>query len=155
MQSKTTTPEQYINELPEDRKAIIATIRSTIKDNLPKGFEEAMTYGMLGFVIPHSIYPNGYHCDPKLALSIISVASQKNHIAIYHMGLYGSSSLLDWFTAEWNNYSTKKIDMGKSCIRFKKADDVPLKLIAALAKKLTVEQYIELYEKGLASNKKS
>jgi uncharacterized protein YdhG (YjbR/CyaY superfamily) len=155
MKSKATTPEQYITELPEDRKAIIVAIRKAIKTNLPKGFEEVITYGMLGYVVPHTIYPNGYHCDPKLPLGMVSVASQKNHIAIYHMGLYGSSALLDWFTAEWKNHSTKKLDMGKCCIRFTKAEDVPLKLIAALAKKVTVEQYIEMYEKALASHKKS
>jgi uncharacterized protein YdhG (YjbR/CyaY superfamily) len=154
MQSKATTPKQYIDELPEERKVIIAAIRSAVKDNLPTGFEEVISYGMIGYVIPHSIYPAGYHCNPKLPLGFINIGSQKNHIAIHHLGLYSSNFLLEWFTAEWEKYSTKKLDMGKGCIRFKKAEDVPLKLIAALAKKVTVDQYIEMYEKALASNKK-
>jgi len=149
MQSKATTPEQYIDELPEDRKAIVSAIRNAIKNNLPKGFEEVIGYGMLGYVVPHSIYPSGYHCNPKLPLPFINVASQKNYISVHHMGLYASKPLLDWFLAEWEKHSTKKIDMGKGCIRFKKAEDVPLKLIEALAKKVTVEKYIETFEKAL------
>ncbi len=146
MQSKATTPEQYIDELPEDRKAIVSAIRNAIKNNLPKGFEEVIGYGMLGYVVPHSIYPSGYHCNPKLPLPFINVASQKNYISVHHMGLYASKPLLDWFLVEWEKHSTKKIDMGKGCIRFKKAEDVPLKLIEALAKKVTVEKYIETFE---------
>lgn len=155
MQSKATTPEQYINELPEDRKEIISAIRIAIKNNLPKGFEEVMGYGMLGYVIPHSIYPAGYHCTPKLPLPFINIASQKNHISIYHMGLYASKPVLDWFLVEWQKNSTKKIDMGKGCLRFKKAEDVPLKLIAELAKKITVKQYIDTYESVIKSRAKT
>jgi len=149
MQSKATTPLEYIDSLPEDRKSIILSIRKAIKDNLPKGFEERMGYGMLAYVVPHSIYPKGYHCDPKLPLGLINIASQKNHIAIYHMGLYGSNPLHDWFVAEWKNHSSKKIDMGKCCVRFKKVEDVPLKLIEELATKLTPEKWVEIYEKML------
>jgi len=149
MQSKATTPEQYIDQLPEDRKAIIANIRKVIKDNLPKGFEEVMGYGMLGYVVPHSIYPNGYHCTPKLPLPFINVASQKNHITIYHLGIYSYKPLLDWFTTEWEKHSNKKLEKGKGCLKFKKAEDVPLKLIAALASKMSVEQWIECYESGI------
>lgn len=148
MQSKATTVEQYINELPEDRKSIISEIKKAIKENLPKGFEEGMNYGMIGFYVPHSIYPNGYHCDPKLPLPFINIASQKNHIAIYHMGLYSSEKNLKWFEDEWKKHSTKKLDMGKSCIRFKKAEDVPIKLIAELSKKMTVQEWIDNYEKA-------
>ncbi len=155
MQSTAATPEEYIAQLPEDRKAIITAIRKALKKNLPKGFKEGVGYGMLSYCVPHSIYPKGYHCDPKLPLGFISVASQKSHIAIYHMGLYGSNSLLTWFTEEWKKHSTKKLDMGKSCIRFKKPADVPLKLIEELATKLTVEQYIEQYENALATHKKN
>ena len=150
MQSKATTPEEYINELPEDRKKIISEIKKAIKTNLPKGFKEVMAYGMIGYVVPHSIYPNGYHCNPKLPLPYINIASQKNHISIHHMGLYSSSKLLDWFTKEWENHSTKKLDMGKGCIRFKKPEDVPIKLIVELVKKVTVEKWIEQYESALA-----
>ena len=154
MQSTATTPEQYINELPEERKAIISAIRNAIKDNLPKGFTEGIGYGMLGYCVPHSIYPAGYHCTPKLPLPFINIASQKNHIAIHHLGIYFYKPLLDWLTEEWGKHSNKKLDMGKGCLKFKKAEDVPLKLIAELAKKITVEQYIEMYENTLASNKK-
>lgn len=154
MQSKATTPEQYINELPEDRKTIIADIRKAIKTNLPKGFEENISYGMLSYCVPFSLYPKGYHCTPNQPLPFISVASQKNHIAIYHMGLYSSTPLYNWFVEEWKNHSTKKLDMGKSCIRFKKAEDIPVKLIAALAKKMTPTQWIEIYQSILDTREK-
>jgi hypothetical protein len=153
MQSTAATPEQYIDELPEHRKAIIITIRKAIKDNLPKGFEEVVGYGMLGYVVPHAIYPAGYHCNPKLPLPFINVASQKSHISIHHLGLYASKPMIDWLTEEWGNYSAKKMDMGKGCLRFKKAEDVPLKLIEKLAKKMSVQQWIDIYESNLKNRK--
>ncbi len=153
MQSKATTPEQFIDELPEDRKAIISAIRKAIRDNLPKGFEEVIGYGMLGYVVPHSIYPGGYHCTPKLPLPFINIASQKNHISIHHLGLYASKPMIDWFTAEWEKHTTKKMDMGKGCLRFKKAEDVPINLIEILAKKMSVEQWIEIYESNIKNKK--
>ena len=140
------TPEEYINSISEDRKEIITRLRDTIKQSLPKGFEETISYGFLSFVVPHSIYPKGYHCDPKQALPFISIASQKSHIAIYHMGIYAEPKLLEWFTNEFPKYSSKKLDMGKSCIRFKKAEDVPIKLIGELAKKMSPMDWINLYE---------
>jgi hypothetical protein len=155
MPSKATTVEEYISELSEDRKPIIIALRKVLKDNLPQGFREGIGYGMLSYFVPHSIYPNGYHCDPKLPLGFISVASQKNHISIHHLGLYMSNPLLDWFTEEWNKYSAKKLDMGKGCIRFKKPEDIPLKLIEELAKKVTVEDYIAQYEKALSTRNKN
>ena len=148
MQSKALTAEEYLDNLPDDRKKIITQLRNTIRKNLPKGFKESMGYGMLCYVVPHSIYPPGYHCDPKLALPFISLASQKNHIAIYHMGLYGGK-YLDWFQKEWKNHSDKKLDMGKSCIRFKKPEDIPLDLIAELCTKMTPEDWIALYEQNI------
>ena len=129
MQSKATTPEHYLAELPEDRKEAMLKLRNVIKDNLPKGFEEQMSYGMLGYVVPHSIYPNGYHCNPKLPLPFINLASQKNFIALYHMGIYANKNLLDWFVAEFPKHTKTKIEMGKSCIRFKKIDDIPFDFI--------------------------
>lgn len=132
MESNATTPEEYIAQLPEDRKAIITAMRKAIKKNLPKGFKEVIGYGMLGYCVPHSLYPNGYHCDPKQPLPFIGLASQKNHIGFYHMGMYSSTPLLQWFTEEWKKHSSKKLDMGKSCVRFKKPEDVPLKLIEEL-----------------------
>ena len=153
MQSKATTPEQYLSELPEDRKEAMLKLRKAIKDNLPKGFEEVMSYGMLGYVVPHSIYPNGYHCNPKLPLPFINLASQKSFIALYHMGIYANKNLFDWFVAEYPKDVKSKIDMGKSCLRFKKMDDIPFDLIAELVRKITVEQWISSYEKAFTSKK--
>ncbi|MFN5251498.1 MAG: DUF1801 domain-containing protein [Bacteroidota bacterium] len=146
MQSKAQNPDQYLAELPEERQAAMQQIRQTLKDHLPADFEECMQYGMLGFVVPHSIYPNGYHCDHKVPLPFISVASQKNFIALYHMGIYANPELLDWFVAEYPKHCKHKLDMGKSCIRFKKVDDIPYALIGQLAEKLTAQQWIALYE---------
>ncbi len=149
MQSKATTAEQYLAELPEDRKEVMQKLRKTIKDNLPTGFKEGIGYGMLCYSVPHSIYPNGYHCDPKLPLPFISLASQKNFIALYHMGIYSDKNLLDWFVAEYPKHAKTKLDMGKSCLRFKKVDDIPFELIGKLATKMSVEDWISTYEKAL------
>lgn len=146
MTSKATTPEQYIKELPAERKESITKLRETILKNLPKGFKEVMSYGMLGYVVPHEIYPGGYHCDPKLPLPFINIASQKNFIALYHMGIYSNAELLKWFTAEYPKHSQSKLDMGKGCIRFKKPDQIPYKLIADLIKKISVKDWIKTYE---------
>jgi uncharacterized protein YdhG (YjbR/CyaY superfamily) len=147
MQSKALTPEQYLSELPEDRKEAMNKLRSTIKNNLPKGFEEVMSYGMLGYMVPHSIYPNGYHCNAKLPLPFINLASHKNFIALYHMGIYANKELLDWFVAEYPKHSKNKIDMGKGCLRFKKMDTIPFEFIGELATKIAVEDWIMQYEK--------
>ncbi|MFN8711668.1 MAG: DUF1801 domain-containing protein [Bacteroidota bacterium] len=146
MSNKPTTTDEYISALPADREAIITAMRDTVKKNIPKGFQEEMSYGMIGFVVPHSVYPAGYHCDPKLPLPFISIASQKSHIGFYHMGMYANQELLNWFVSEWPKHSKKKLDMGKSCVRFKKAEDVPLELIAALVKKMKPKNWIDLYE---------
>ena len=146
MQSKATNVSEYIESLPDDRKKIISDIRKAIKKNLPKGFEETMQYGMISYVVPHKLYPAGYHCKPVDALPFISVASQKNHIALYHMMVY-QGALHDWFVSAWKKTTDKKLDMGKSCIRFKKAEDVPLNLIGELSGKVTPGQWIEIYEK--------
>ncbi|PHS04128.1 MAG: hypothetical protein COA88_14255 [Kordia sp.] len=154
MQSKATTPEQYIAELPEDRIAVIAKLRQVILDYLPAGFEEIMNYGMLGYVVPHSTYPDGYHCDPKLPLPFISLASQKAHIGFYHMGMYANEELLNWFTAEYEKTGIKvKLNMGKSCIRFKKEAHIPFELLGQLVAKVTPEQWIEIYETNVKKNK--
>ena len=149
MQSKAESPKQYIDELPEDRKPIVKKIRSILRKNLPKGFKEVMNYGMLGYVVPHSIYPSGYHCDPKLPLPFISLASQKNFIALYHSGIYADPELHKWFVNEYPKHSTRKLDMGKSCIRFKKMDDIPYALIEELCTKMSVEEWIRIYEHAL------
>lgn len=149
MQSKAKTPDEYVAELPEDRKVAIATLRKVINDNLPKGFKECMGYGHIGWVVPHETYPSGYHCDPSQPLPFMGIASQKNHIAVYSMCLYGEVRDLDWFRAEWPKHSKKKLNMGKSCIRFTKLEDIPLKLIGQLASKVTPQQWIEIYEMSI------
>ena len=154
MQSTTKTPQEYIDSLPEERKPAMQKLRSVISENLPKGFVETMGYGMLCYVVPHSAYPNGYHCDPKLPLPFLSVASQKNFIAVYHMGIYSDKGILDWFTSEYPKHVKTKLDMGKSCIRFKKADQIPYDLLAELFQKMTVEDWISKYEAVLKQNSK-
>ena len=149
MQSKATTPEQYLAELPEDRRIAMEKLRGVALKNLPKGFKEVMAYGMLGYVVPHEIYPNGYHCDPKLPLGFFNIASQKNSINIYHMVVYSDKKLHDWFVAEYPKHCKSKLDMGKSCVRFKKLNDIPYDLIGELLSKISVEQWIEMYEKML------
>lgn len=145
MQSKASTVSEYIDSLPADRKKAIVAIRKAIIKNLPKGFEEVMSYGMIGYVVPHKLYPAGYHCDPTLPLPFLALASQKNYISFYHMALY-EGKLLDWFRAEWKEVSTKKLDMGKCCVRFKKPDEIPVDLLGELASKVTPKQWIEYYE---------
>lgn len=149
MTSEASTPEEYIAELPEERVPAMQKLRKTIKENLPKGFVEMMNYGMIGFVVPHSIYPGGYHCTPELPLPFINIASQKNFIALYHSGIYANEELLNWFVGEYPNHVKTKLDMGKSCIRFKKPDQIPYELIAELARKMTVQQWVEIYEKAI------
>jgi hypothetical protein len=147
MISKATTPEQYLKELPADRRQGFTELRNIILKNLPKGFEERMSYGMIGYVVPHSKYPNGYHCNPKLPLPFINIASQKNFIAFYHMGMYSKPGLLKWFTDEYPKHSPAKLDMGKGCVRFKKPEHIPIKLIGDLIKKVSMNDWITAYEK--------
>jgi len=149
MQSKAATPKEYLASLPADRQKAMNDLRNAIVKNLPKGFKEAMGYGMLGYGVPHSIYPAGYHCDPKQPLPFMGLASQKNFIAVYSMGLYSDPKLLKWFTAEYQKHSKSKMDMGKSCLRFKKMDEIPVKLIGELASKITVKEWIATYEKAI------
>ncbi len=149
MQSNAKTPDEYVASLPDDRKEAISAIRKVVNENLPLGFEECMTYGMIGWVVPHSLYPPGYHCDPKLPLGFMGLASQKNYISFYAMCLYGNVKQLDWFREEWPKHSDKKLNMGKSCIRFSKLDDVPLSLIGELCTKVTPQQWIEMVERSL------
>lgn len=149
MQSKATTPEQYIAELPDDRKDVLHKLRETILKNLPKGFVEQMNYGMLGYVVPHSIYPEGYHCTPELPLPFMSVASQKNFVAVYHMGIYANKELYDWFVGEYPKHVKTKLDMGKSCIRFKKMETIPYGLIGELCTKMSVDDWITCYTENI------
>jgi uncharacterized protein YdhG (YjbR/CyaY superfamily) len=148
MQSKATSVEAYLAELPEERKGPMEQLREVILKNIPAGFQEGISYGMLGFVVPHSIYSPGYHCDPKLPLPFVSIASQKNAISLYHMGIYADSALLEWFINAYPKHCKSKLDMGKSCIRFKKMDQIPYALIGELMQKITVEKWIEMYEEA-------
>jgi uncharacterized protein YdhG (YjbR/CyaY superfamily) len=154
MTSTAKTPEDYLSNLPDDRKVAMNKLRQVVLENIPEGFEERITYGHLGYVVPHSLYPNGYHCDPKLPLGLVSIASQKNFIAVYHMGIYASPDLLKWFTSEFPKHSKRKLDMGKSCIRFKKIDEIPYDLIGELMSKMTVQDWISAYEKALNQPRK-
>lgn len=154
MQSKAKTVDEYISELPPDRKDAIQKLRKVILENIPVGFREEMSYGMIGYVVPHSIYPKGYHCTPKLPLPFINLASQKNYIAFYGMGVYADKNLLKWFTDNYPKHTSSKLDMGKGCIRFKKPDQIPFKLIGELASKVTVAEWISLYEDNYVNKTK-
>lgn len=149
MQSTATTPDAYLDTLPDDRKSAMTKLRQIINANLPEGFQEGMGYGMMGYSVPHTTYPNGYHCDPKQPLPFLGLASQKNFIAIYHMGIYADKDLYDWFVSEYPKHVKTKLDMGKSCIRFKKMDTIPYDLLAELFTKMTVEDWISRYENML------
>jgi len=145
MKIEASNPEEYIQQLPEDRKEAVEKLRTVIAENLPDDFTETMNYGMIGYVVPHSVYPAGYHVNPKLPLPFISLASQKNYIALYHMGLYANPELMEWFEAEYPKHSSRKLDMGKSCIRFKNIDQIPYELIGDLVSRMTAEEWIEIY----------
>ena len=146
MKIEAQSVQEYLENLPEERKEPIEKLRKIISENLPNGFEEQLSYGMIGYVVPKSIYPKGYHCTPELPLPFLSIASQKNSINLYHMGIYADEKLLNWFQEELPKYSKKKLDMGKSCMRFKKPEDIPYELIGELARKMTPQDWIEMYE---------
>jgi len=146
MKSEATSPEAYIAALPKDRKLPMERLRKTIQEHMPSGFKEEMSYGMIGYVVPHSLYPKGYHCNTALPLPFINIASQKNFIALYHMGIYANPELLEWFKTAYPDHCKYKLDMGKSCIRFKKMNDIPFELIAQLCSKMTYKEWISTYE---------
>ncbi|MDT0294818.1 DUF1801 domain-containing protein [Mesonia ostreae] len=149
MTSKATTPEEYIQEAPEERQEALKKLRKTIQQNLPKGFEEGMQYGMIGYYVPHSVYPAGYHCKPEEPLPFMSFASQKNSVNLYHSGIYANKKLHDWFVNEYPKHVKTKLDMGKSCVRFKKVEHIPYDLIAELVQKMSMEEWISIYEENI------
>ncbi|MCH7964506.1 MAG: DUF1801 domain-containing protein [Bacteroidetes bacterium] len=149
MQLKVKSVKEYLEKVPKERNAYFNKLRETILTNLPRGFDEQINYGMIGYVVPHDIYPGGYHCDPKLPLPFANIASQKNFISFYHMGIYANPELLEWFVKEYPKQSDTKLDMGKSCIRFKKMDKIPYDLIGKLMRKMSVNDWIKLYEKNI------
>ena len=145
MQYKANTPDEYISLLPTDRVDPFNKLRNVILQNLPAGFEEQISYGMIGYVVPLSIYPAGYHCDPKLPVPFASIGSQKNFIAFYHMGMYGNPKLLNWFITEYTKHSKHKLDMGKSCVRLKYFDEIPYELIGQLMHKISLQDWLKVY----------
>ena len=149
MQYEATSVDDYINQIPDDRKPVIEQLRKVILENLPKDFEEGLNYKMIGYYVPHSTYSDGYHCDPKLPLPFMNIASQKNSINLYHMGIYAKKELLDWFVGEYPKHCKRKLDMGKSCIRFKKVEEIPYDLIGELVTKMTADEWIDIYEKAI------
>jgi len=149
MQIKANNPEEYIAQIPKNRIPYFKKLRQTILDNIPQGFEEQMSYGMIGYVVPKSIYAIGYHCDTSLPLPFVNIASQKKFITLYHSGIYASKHIYNWFVGEYPKHCKRKLDMGKSCIRFKKAEEIPFNLIAELMHKLTVKEWINLYETSI------
>ena len=153
MQSRTKSVVEYLKELPADRRAAIEEVREVILKNLDKGYEETMQYGMIGYAVPHRVYPAGYHCDPKQPLPFMSLASQKQYMSLYAMCLYESSELFEWFRAEWEK-TGKKLTMGKCCIRFKKVEELPLELIGKLVKKVPAKEFVKQYEAALGGVKK-
>jgi hypothetical protein len=153
MRASAQTPQAYVDSLPEDRKPAIQKLRRVLRANLPKGFSEQIASGMLAYVVPHSLYPAGYHVSPESPLPFINLASQKNYIVLYHMGLY-DGPLLEWFRARWQDATSQKLDMGKCCVRFKKPDQIPFELIAELAQRLSPEAWIESYERARAQSGK-
>jgi uncharacterized protein YdhG (YjbR/CyaY superfamily) len=153
MQSKVETLEKYLKELPADRQEAMTKLRKVIVKNLPKGFKENMSYGMIGYCVPHSIYPDGYHCNPEQPLPFACLASQKNGISFYHMGVYADPRLLKWFTESYAKAGVGKLDMGKSCIRFKKPENIPYELIGELCSKISVDDWIRTYEKNYMASK--
>jgi hypothetical protein len=153
MQSKASSVEAYLAELPEDRRTAIEAVRKAILDNLDPTYAEGMTYGMIGYFVPHAVYPNGYHCDPKQPLPYVNLASQKGHMSLYMMGLYMDEALTTWFEEAWEK-SGKKLDKGKACVRFKKLADVDLNVIGEAIRRMPAKTYIEIYEQKLPASKK-
>lgn len=149
MTTQFQDPNDYVASLPEERQQPVAKLREVLKENLPNGFSETMSYGMISYVVPHSLYPPGYHVDRAQPLPFISLASQKNYIALYHMGLYAMPDLLNWFREKYPQHSRRKLDMGKSCIRFKKPGEIPYELVGELASKVSPEEWISIYEKSV------
>ena len=138
--------QEYLDKVPEERQMAFNMLRQTIIDNLPSGFAEDFSYGYIGFNVPHSLYPAGYHCTPEKPLPFTGIASQKNFIGLYHMGIYANPELLEWFISEYPKHCKHKLDMGKSCIRLKKMDEIPYELIGELMQRMTVDEWIDLYE---------
>lgn len=153
MKIEANSPEQYLQLIPDERKPAMTRLRQTILENLPEGFKEEMSYGMIGYVVPKTIYPDGYHCDTKLPLPFMNIANQKNFVAFYHSGIYADKHILDWFVEEYPKHTKLKLDMGKSCVRFKKTDQIPFELIGELVRKISVKEWVKTYESNIKKKK--
>lgn len=149
MNKNVKSPAEYIESLPEERRIAISAIREAILKNLPEGFSEVISYGMISYVVPHTLFPQGYHVNPSQPLPFISIASQKNYIALYHMALYSNEKLLNWFKTEYPKHSQKKLDIGKSCVRFKNLKEIPFQFIGELAAKIKPQEWINIYQRSL------
>jgi hypothetical protein len=158
MQSKAATVEQYLLQLPEDRRVAVSAVRDVILKNLDTGYQERMAYGMVGYSVPHSIFPAGYHCDPKQPLPFAGLASQKQHMSLYMMGVSVAcdgehvTELVKWFKDAWAKSGKKPLDMGVACIRFKKLDDIPLDVIGEAIRRMPLKKFVSDYEKTLTMN---
>jgi Domain of unknown function (DU1801) len=150
MKSTAKTVDEYLNGLAPDRREAISAVRKVILANLPKGYEECMSYGMIGYVVPHSIYPKGYHCDPKLPFPFVNLGSQKNHMALHLMNVYGDAETQRWFRKAWER-TGRKLDMGKACVRFKRLEDVPLEVIGQVIARTPVAVYLARMQSNLSS----
>ena len=153
MKIDANSPDEYVEKVPEERRDSFKRLRQTVLDHLPAGFEEVMSYGMIGYVVPHSLYPDGYHCTPALPLPFMNIANQKNFIAFYHIGIYAEPELLEWFLSEYKALNLRKLDMGKSCMRFKKWEEIPFELIGQLVAKRSPQDWIAVYESQLKKKK--
>ncbi|GAB4384285.1 MAG: hypothetical protein Kow0022_06380 [Phycisphaerales bacterium] len=148
MQSRATTVEEYLEGLCEDRRRAISAVRDVIRANLGRGYEEGMQYGMIGYFVPHRVYPPGYHCDPRQPLPFVGLASQRNHMAIYLFCIYASEEDRQWFIEAWTA-SGRKLDMGKGCVRFRRLEDVPLEVVGEAIRRVPVERLVAVYEENL------
>jgi len=144
-----TSVDQYISALPEEKQRVISQLRQTVLDNLPAGFSECINYNMIGYVVPHQLFPAGYHCDPTLPLPFMNLAAQKSHYGFYHMGIYAMPELESWFRARYAEVVPTKLDMGKSCIRFKNPKHIPYELIGELVSKVSVDDWISTYQSSI------
>ncbi len=149
MKIEAHSVEEYIDKVSDNHKAALAKLREVILANLPEGFEEAMSYGMIGYVVPLTRYPPGYHVKKGEPLPFMALAPQKNHLALYHMGLYSNKEIMDWFVGQYSSHARNKLDLGKSCIRFRNVDDIPYGLIGELVRKISVDEYIAIYERSI------
>jgi hypothetical protein len=152
MQSKATTVEQYLSGLSAERRGALEAVRRVLLANLDKDYEEGMQYGMIGYYVPHHVFPPGYHCDPKQPLPFAGLASQKNHMSLYLMCVYGDSPLAEWFRESWAK-TGKKLDMGKSCVRFKKVEDLALDVVGEAIRRVPVSKYLKQYEQAMRAMK--